>query len=406
MPADSTIRGVNHDRPATRLHAVQIIGTIEIGAAGPSYSVRRLAEALAERGLDSEILSLGEGGDRTFGQARSRSLAVDRPCAPGLGSLLPSRELAAAIETAARSGAVLHAHGLWRLPNIYPARSTRRHNAPLVVSPRGMLSQAALSFSRWPKRLFWLAAQKRALQAAACMHATGAAEAVAIRAAGLSQPIAIIPNGIDVPDAAEVIRGKALRQSDGRFTVLQLGRIHPIKRVDRLIEAWVRLEPLHPAWRLRVVGPSEGRHGDELAALACRRGLRHVSFEPAAFGADKDTALREADLLVLASDSENFGMVVAEALANGTPVIATKGAPWPGLTARKCGWWIDPGIEPLAAALNTAMSLSRATLDDMGNRGRSWMLEEFSWGRVAADMEAVYGWTKGKGQRPACVEIE
>jgi glycosyltransferase involved in cell wall biosynthesis len=385
------------------MHVIQIIGTLAREAAGPSYSVRRLAEALAARGVVSEILSLGEPGEQDLGGARSRVFGVEARRLPGLDSLLPSLGMAAAIEEAARAGAVLHNHGLWRLPNIYPARAARRHGAPLIVSPRGMLSEAALAYSRWPKRAFWHAMQKRALEAATCFHATSAEEARDIGRAGLGQPVAQIPNGIDVADADAVAAGKVGRATAGPRTLLQLGRLHPIKRIDRLLEAWARLEGKHPDWQLRIVGPSEGSHRQELLALAGQLGVARVAIELEVYGAAKERAFREADLLVLASASENFGMVVAEALANGTPVIATKGTPWQGLPSQGCGWWIDHGVEPLTAALDTAMALDRASLDFMGARGRQWMLDAFSWVRVAADMEAVYRWAGNGDTRPSSV---
>lgn len=386
------------------MHIVQIIATLERAAAGPTASVRRLAEALAERGVKSEVLSLGAPSDQLSGRARSHVLSADRSRLPGISSLLPSRELARAIEEAARAGAVLHGHGLWRMPNIYPARASRRHGVPLVVSPRGMLSKPALRFSRWPKRAFWHTLQKQALEAATCFHATSAAEADDIRAAGFAQPIAIIPNGIDVPPEAEVAAAKFGRRPDAQRTLLYLGRLHPIKRIDHLLEAWSRLEAHFPSWRLRIVGPSEGTHGAELKELAARLRIRSVTFEPGAFNEAKDRAYRTADLLVLASESENFGMVVAEALGNGTPVITTKGTPWRGLQEEACGWWIDHGVEPLVAALAEAMAISRPALDRLGRQGFEWMTKDFSWSHVAEDMQSVYFWITGQSEKPSVVQ--
>jgi glycosyltransferase involved in cell wall biosynthesis len=84
--------------------------------------------------------------------------------------------------------------------------------------------------------------------------------------------------------------------------------------------------------------------------------------------------------------NKNFGLTVAEALAAGTPLIPTKGAPWSGLKREGCGWWIDHGIEPLAAALAHAMALSREASKVMGNKGREWVGRDFSWDRVGRDM--------------------
>jgi glycosyltransferase involved in cell wall biosynthesis len=387
------------------MRVVQVISSLRHESGGPSYSVRRLAEELAERGIGSEVLSLGEAGEQAIGRAKVHFVAADATRLPGLATLLPSRDLIKALTEAARPGVLFHGHGLWRLPNIYTADVARRHGAPLVVSPRGMLSPAALAYSRWSKRAFWHAVQRRALASASVLHATSEAEAEDICAAGLKKPISIIPNGIDLPDEAEVASGRAVRAGEGMRTLLQLGRLHPIKRIDRLLVAWAQLEATHPQWKLRIVGPSEGGHRDELVALAQRLGVVRVTFDAETYGADKDATFRSADLVVLASESENFGMVVAEALANGVPVIATKGAPWQGLSSHRCGWWIEQGLEPLVAALDAGLSLDRASLDHMGARGRQWMLEDFSWLRVATDMEAVYHWALGQGSRPPSVEV-
>jgi glycosyltransferase involved in cell wall biosynthesis len=106
---------------------------------------------------------------------------------------------------------------------------------------------------------------------------------------------------------------------------------------------------------------------------------------------------------VLPSKSENFGMVVAEALAARTPVITTKGAPWQELETHRCGWWIDMGVESLIEALEKAMSHSPVELHEMGRRGRQLVEEKYTWDRVAGQMIEVYEWLLGRGPRPDCV---
>ena len=129
-----------------------------------------------------------------------------------------------------------------------------------------------------------------------------------------------------------------------------------------------------------------------LRAQADALGLKGVHIEGPRFGSAKDELHRDADIFVLPTRSENFGMVVAEALANATPVICTTGAPWAGLEAAGCGWWIDQGVAPLTAALENAMALGRAALDAMGAAGRAWMERDFSWPEAGARMAAVYRW--------------
>jgi glycosyltransferase involved in cell wall biosynthesis len=189
---------------------------------------------------------------------------------------------------------------------------------------------------------------------------------------------------------------------------LHLGRLHPKKGIDRLLHAWASVEPRHPDWSLQIVGPSESGHGEALAAQSAALSLRRVEFCDPLFGAGKDIAYRNADLFVLPTLDENFGMVVAESLANGTPVICTKGAPWAALDAERCGWWIEHGVAPMAAMLEAAMNLPRLELDEMGARGHRWMEKEFSWERVADDMETVYRWCLSgapHGSIPSVVDI-
>jgi glycosyltransferase involved in cell wall biosynthesis len=259
-----------------------------------------------------------------------------------------------------------------------------------------MLGGPALTFSARQKRLFWHIWQRRALQAVACVHVTALSELEDVRAFGLTDPVAVIPNGIDVPELPikSAVRGKTIRQ------VLHLGRIHPKKGIDRLLRAWSLIDEYQDNWELRIIGPSEGGHTQELQALAQQLKVRNVHFEGPIYGDAKSRAYAQADLFILPTLHENFGMVVAEALAQGTPVISTKGAPWEGLISEHCGWWIEHGPEALAAAIKEAMVLSDEERATMGERGRDWMQRDFSWDTIAQKMESVYRWCAGQDDKP------
>ena len=218
----------------------------------------------------------------------------------------------------------------------------------------------------------------------------------------MKNPVAIVPNGIDLPEP------RALSNSGlaaGRI-VLSLGRIHPKKGLDRLVRAWAKVEAAHPDWRLRIVGPDELGHAGELLTLAAELKARRVSVEKSVAGDAKIAAYRQADLFVLPTLNENFAITVAEALAAGKPVIATKGAPWRALQSEGCGWWIDHGIEPLSAALANAMVMTREALQAMGGKGRAWVARDFSWDRVARDMLDVYRWLALRGELPSTVRLK
>jgi glycosyltransferase involved in cell wall biosynthesis len=321
---------------------------------------------------------------------------------PILRNLRCSRSLARALRELAPKVDVIHNHGLWLMPNVYAGRAASLAGKPFVVAPRGMLAPAALAFSPLKKRIVWAVMQGDVVRRASCIHATSEQEHDEIRDFGLRNPIAIIPNGIDVP----ILDDRSKAATDCSRIVLSLGRIHPKKGLDRLVRAWAHVEAAHPKWRLRIVGPDELGHAGELAALAAEWKTQRISIEGSLAGAAKTAAYRDADLFVLPSLNENFAISVAEALAAGTPVIATKGAPWRGLAREGCGWWIDHGVEPLVAALDKAMTMTRAALKSIGAKGQAWMARDFSWDRVSHDMLDVYRWLAFHGEPPATVRLK
>lgn len=379
-----------------------VLGSISDPNAGPSYSVTSLAVAQAVQGLKPHIHTVA--GWRGYGEppllpgVAHTAYALSRM--PVLRRMAHSQALQRSVFSRAQSPTILHAHGLWLLPNIYPGEAVTQlgARAKLICAPRGMLGADALRFSSLPKRAVWLLAQRRALARAHCIHATAESEYREIRAAGLVNPVAIIRNGIEMPEEISTVSATTRER-----VILSLGRIHPKKGLDRLIAAWSRVEGTHPNWRLRIVGPAEGDYHRQLIAMAQKKGLQNVTIEPALSGDRKQQAFHEAELFVLPSLNENFAMTVAEALAYGVPVIATRGAPWSGLDLHRCGWWIEHGIDVLAATLDSAMSMPRSELSRMGQRGRAWMERDFAWDAVAREMGDVYRWLVDGAECPQCV---
>lgn len=242
------------------------------------------------------------------------------------------------------------------------------------------------------KPVVWRLLQRPAVRAAACFHATSESEYADIRRLGFRQPVAVIPNGIDIPALVPKSEG-------AQRTLLFLGRLHRVKGVTSLLEAWAALQHRFSDWRLRIVGNTSAQNGsngydDELRRVAHALRLHRVSFEGPLYGDAKFAAYRDADLYVLPSLSENFAVTVAESLAVGTPAVVSKGAPWSGLPRQGAGWWVDIGSAPLAAALADAMSLPRDRLVAMGVSGRDWMAREFGWPSLAEKMVCVYDWLR------------
>lgn len=381
------------------MRVLQVVAGLAPSHGGPSYSAPRLCEALIAQGAEVVLHAVADPSEQSP-VAAAHFHSADYDGVPVLGALRSSAQMRRALIDEAVRSDIVHNHGLWLLPNVYAAQAATRGGRPFVVSPRGMLALEALRFSKWKKRLFWQLVQSQAFRETALWHATSDQEASEIRAFGITAPIAVIPNGIDLPPASQ----DAPRGAPGR-SLLSLGRLHPKKGLDRLVRAWATVSSQRPDWRLRIVGPDEGGHAAALRALASELAAPRLDVEPALYGDDKWRALRSADIFVLPTRSENFGLSVAEALAAGTPVICTTGAPWEGLRSEGCGWWIDQGVEPLAAALLEATDVPPEHLKAMGGRGRAWMERDFGWDAVASHMMSAYAWLIRGGAPPPCVQV-
>jgi glycosyltransferase involved in cell wall biosynthesis len=260
-----------------------------------------------------------------------------------------------------------------------------------------MLSTWSLSRSARKKRLVARLFENEHLHTAACLRATSEDEAGHFRAYGLRGPIAVVPNGVELPFVASRSR------NDHRRRVLFLSRLHPVKGIEFLLKAWALSMKYHREWELVIAGPDESNHRSKMELVERALGLTNVIWLDAVQGDAKSALYRSADLFILPTHTENFGLVVAEALAHEVPVITTKNAPWEGLCRHRCGWWVDLSDNALALALDEAMSLSDAERDAMGARGRVWMERDFAWPAIGKHMYEVYAWVLGGGAPPSCV---
>jgi glycosyltransferase involved in cell wall biosynthesis len=381
-------------RPRMRL--IHIVPAISEESTGPSYSVVRLCESLIAGGQDVTLGVL----DWTP-MASPPRFVKDFPLGMGPRRLGRSPRMCRWLDKQAGDNSidVIHNHSLWMMPNVYPGLVARKHHVPLVVSPRGTLSEWALQHGSIVKRPFWRLVQAPALGATSCFHATAESEYKDIRRVGFRQPVAIIPNGIDMPELT-------LKPRENVRTLLFLGRVHPSKGLDLLLPAWRSVQSRFTDWCLVIAGPDNGGYLKKLQDLADQMQLKRIEFVGEVKGKRKWDVYRTAALFVLPTYSENFGMTVAEALAAGVPAIVSKGAPWPALEQRRAGWWIDVGLDPLVTCLNYALSQTDAALTEMGQRGRSWMEKEFSWKQLGQRMSETYRWIVLGGVKPEWVVVD
>ena len=378
------------------MRVIHTLSAIGIEASGPSYSVPRLCEALIRAGVETTLAVLD------WIPGISALDYVKRfPLGFGPRRLGRSPAMARWLVERVRRGEVqvLHNHGLWMMPNVYPGWARKAGEVRLVVSPRGMLSEWALNHHGLRKRVLWLLLQRQTLERADCFHVTAESEVEEVRRLGFRQPVAVLPNGIDVPPYEKPTPGPRRR-------LLYLGRIHKKKGIDLLLKAWRAVAPKFPEWELIIAGPDDGGYLGEMRRLAADLGLERVSFPGPVYGDDKLRMYRAADLYVLPTYSDNFALTVAEALAAGTPAIVSQGAPWSGLEKEGAGWWVEIGVDPLVAALETALAEPPEVLRAMGARGREWMVRDLSWEAIGRQMASVYRWLCGQGERPPCVRTD
>lgn len=419
-------------------------------ASGIAAAVLALARAQSRLGHQARIVTLGAAadGDPT-GLVAEAPLPVVRLRRAWPRALHWSWGLLRALPRLAREADVVHVHSLWTFPVWWGCHCALAAGKRMVMSPHGCLDPVRLRHSAWKKRaVAWI--DRGYLRRAAVVHVTSEEERKWVeeflrppsgrKGEGKSgEPqVVVVPHGVTLPPPSGCMgeAKKASTETEGR-TVLYLGRLHPLKGLEMLVEAWGLLRPpsgrngegkkgegSHAStsigWRLVIAGPDEQGTRTALERQARKLGvMESIVFRGPVAGAEKERLLQEADLLVLPSRSENFGLVVAEALAAGVPAIATRAAPWAELDCDRqvvamamvkgagdheadamagkqggvgrCGWWVEAETEALKEALNEAMSMSDEERRVMGENGRRLVAAKYRWESVAERMVQAYG---------------
>lgn len=382
---------------------LQVIPSLVPEAGGTAQAVAKISESLAQLNNQIHLLAVDLGAKCSApilpGKAVNTrlvpchfSIGINPIWIPKFSSTLKELSLTKKIQ-------IIHDNGCWLPTNYVVMKATTHSKAQLIVSPHGMLEPWAFNNRRGRKQIAWHLFQKRELQQAKVLHATSSAEAENLRRIGFTQSIAIIPNGVDLPPYQQT---RQIRLNKQQRTLLFLSRIHPVKGLLNLVASLKHIDLNH--WQVVIAGPNENNHLRDVEAAVISANLQDkVAFVGAVDRYKKWELYQQADLFVLPTFTENFGIVIAEALATGVPVITTKGAPWQDLETHRCGWWIDIGVEPLTQALKTAMSLTDQERTIMGNNGRKLVEQKYSWADVAEQMAAVYRWMLGEGDKPNCI---
>lgn len=278
---------------------------------------------------------------------------------------------------------VVHCNCCWMPDSALTQKWAQEKGYKVVLTPHGMLEPWIMQRHYYSKKVpaLWLY-QRRAVKEADMLHATAESEKEHLLQLGWNDKIMIVPNGIDV----DSIQMKSSWKRTGN--ILFLSRIHPKKGINYLIEA---LAKLGGNYNCIIAGEGEASYIEELKRLADKLGVaERVKFVGGVYRDEKWKLFRHADVFVLPTHSENFGIVVAEALASGTPVITTVGTPWEELNTRLCGWWTEIGTKPILTALRSFANCSEQELEQMGRNGRRLIEEKYSSKAEAEGMVEMY----------------
>lgn len=376
------------------MKVLQTIPYFNKASGGPTSCTYQLVKGLVENGLNCDILSfLPKEDDILANDDFIHYLADDRKT-----PLWFSKNLSNELSRNINCYDLVHINTIWTWPSHIAVTKAKIAGLPIIISPHGMLYPQALKVSSWKKKIIGNWYVNKDLKIADCIHATSEEEAKYIREYGLTNPIAIIPNCLDIANYPQPRTTPNPIRRIG-FT----GRLNPIKNIDLLLSAWHTLRDRTKNAELVIIGDGEPSYVKSLKNYAEQQQMTNVTFTGFLSGGALRDTVRSLDFQILPSKSENFGMVVPEALICGVPVIASKGTPWQSLEERECGWWIEPTVASLAETISNAIAISEDTRLKMGKAGRKLVIEKYSSDAVAQQMKKLYSWILNSGDKPSFV---
>jgi glycosyltransferase involved in cell wall biosynthesis len=292
---------------------------------------------------------------------------------------------------------LLHCSGIWTYANVACFRAARRHGVPYVISPRGVLSPWPMAQKRAKKSLYMLLSERRHLRRAAAIHCTSAAERRDVVRHGLRRPVFVVPNAVDLEEMRALPQRGKLREALGiprdAVVLLFLSRLHKVKGLPLTLRAFARLcssggeRPVH----FIIAGPAEDGYERVVHTLVRKLKItKLVNCLGMLRGEARLQAFADADLFVLNSFHENFGIVVAEAMACGLPVLISENVDLAGTVVRNgCGMVVPQSVDEIYQALRSLV-VSEDRRRQMGERGRQIAFSLFGSRTVASEMAREY----------------
>jgi glycosyltransferase involved in cell wall biosynthesis len=276
---------------------------------------------------------------------------------------------------------IVHQHGIWTFVSLDVRRWFRKNRKPYLISVHGMLDDWAVRNSAWKKKLFAWFVESSNLRNAAFIHVGSTAEEKAVRSYGLSNSVVILPNGVEIGKKPERSFKKPDRQ------LLYLGRLHPKKGIDHLIDAWQRVAPTD--WSLSLVGEGPAEYESALRSRIGRKPGR-IEMPGPMYHDEKYDAYRNADAFILPSLSEGLPMVVLDAFAQGLPVLMTDACNLNEAFSTDAAIRIEPNVDSIETALHSLFTMTPEALGKVSDSGYSFAKDRFSWESIALEFRSLY----------------
>ena len=394
------------------MQTLHIIENIDNSYGGPAKSVPFLIKYLNKIDINNKIISIKLKNLETNDICQNSGIEILSAKHEGPPVFRYSSKFCQKIESELNNKTIIHTHSLWNYPPYCAYRLSLKHKVPLIVSIRGNLYDWNLKKSRWKKRVALKLFQMDMFKKAACLHATEENELKAIRKLGIKTPVALIPNGIEMSEFKSLqdkLRARDYLKIDlKKKYILFMSRIYSKKGLEFLVQAFLKLYEEYPEWELLIAGPIyDQKYFDRINRMIKQKNATgKIHFFGMVSGQKRLNLFAAANLFVLPAHTENFGMVIGEAMAAKLPVITTTGTPWKVLEERQCGWWIALSHRNIYTALEEAMGKSEYELRSMGEKSYEIVKNNFSWEEVAFKMKEVYLWALGSATKPEWVFVD
>ncbi len=305
-----------------------------------------------------------------------------------------SPSLKQALNEAVRTHDIVHIHELWHFPHYAAYKSAIANGKPYCITTHGTLSPWALRHKYARKRIYMQSIQRRILSHASCLHALTAQEKCDIKNLGILTPTVTIPNGIYTETLKnnpnnKIILGRYPHLKD-KPIILFLGRIHPIKGLPLLAEAFSKLVAHIPEAHLVIAGPDENTHSKYIRSLLSKSGsLDKVIFTGMLTEVEKIDALNQAKMLVIPSLSEGMPISALEAMACSLPVVLTEDCQFPEVSRNKAGIVVNRNSSDLLNAMVNILNNPQEALK-MGNNGYQLVNSKYHWDNISPQFLEMY----------------